>query len=346
MNFRIKREKTKLNKMPSQLKLSVIIITKDEEKNIERCITSVLDSARNLDKEIILVDSRSKDKTLEIAKKFSPPLKIIQLKKDLPLTASSARNIGFLNSSGKYVQFLDGDMILDKKWIQRAISFLEKSNDKVAAVSGEITQQEETNNPYYKKFTKYLKEKTKLKKDEELELRSLFGAFMIKSSVLKEVGSFNPYLRACEEGELSDRIYAKGYKIILLPYHSARHHVKGEGSYSFKKMLKKKFHFSFSEGQVLRKSLSLPNKEAFLFRLSLYKSHFLFSMFMTVGLFSFSIFFIFSSFQFMQLWFLSLILLFTYLTIQEKGNIKNSFYYFICYLFSWMFFFLGFFSRK
>jgi len=46
--------------------LSVIIITKNEEKNLEKCLLSL----RDLPSEIILVDSGSTDKTLEIAKKW------------------------------------------------------------------------------------------------------------------------------------------------------------------------------------------------------------------------------------------------------------------------------------
>ena len=44
------------------IKLSVVIITFNEEKNIERCLTSVKDIAD----EIVVLDSFSKDKTAEI----------------------------------------------------------------------------------------------------------------------------------------------------------------------------------------------------------------------------------------------------------------------------------------
>ena len=50
-----------------QLPLTVIILTFNEEKNIESCLESVYDWA----KEIFIVDSFSTDKTLEIAKKYT-----------------------------------------------------------------------------------------------------------------------------------------------------------------------------------------------------------------------------------------------------------------------------------
>ena len=47
-------------------KISVIVITKDEEKNIFDCLKSV-----EWADEIIVVDSESSDKTIELAKKFT-----------------------------------------------------------------------------------------------------------------------------------------------------------------------------------------------------------------------------------------------------------------------------------
>ena len=51
--------------------ISVVIATKNEEKNIENCIKSILDqdfSKENI--EIIVVDNNSQDQVLSIAKKY------------------------------------------------------------------------------------------------------------------------------------------------------------------------------------------------------------------------------------------------------------------------------------
>src|SRR6185436_903552 len=50
-----------------KLPISVIILTHNEELNLENCLTSVKDWTE----EIIVVDSGSSDKTLEIAGKFN-----------------------------------------------------------------------------------------------------------------------------------------------------------------------------------------------------------------------------------------------------------------------------------
>lgn len=57
------------------LDLTVVILTKDEELHIERCIENVLPIA----KEIYVIDSFSTDRTLEIASKY-PTVKILQNK--------------------------------------------------------------------------------------------------------------------------------------------------------------------------------------------------------------------------------------------------------------------------
>ena len=54
------------------MKLSVVIITFNEERNIERCILSI----QQLVDEILVVDSFSKDRTIEICEKYN--IKVIQ----------------------------------------------------------------------------------------------------------------------------------------------------------------------------------------------------------------------------------------------------------------------------
>ena len=44
--------------------LTIIILTKNEEQNIEKCISSF----RNVSQRVVIVDSYSTDKTVEIAK--------------------------------------------------------------------------------------------------------------------------------------------------------------------------------------------------------------------------------------------------------------------------------------
>jgi Glycosyl transferase family 2./Tetratricopeptide repeat. len=100
-------ESIKNNKMLSTL--SLCLITKDEEKNIARCINSVKDIVD----EIVVVDTGSKDKTVEIAKSFGEKVKVINAKWEDDF--SKARNIAIENASSDWILFLDADEEIKKE---------------------------------------------------------------------------------------------------------------------------------------------------------------------------------------------------------------------------------------
>ncbi|MCX6183156.1 MAG: glycosyltransferase family 2 protein [Bacteroidetes bacterium] len=87
-------------------KISVAIITFNEEKNIERCLRSVQEIAD----EIVVVDSFSKDKTEEICKAF--PAKFIPHAFEGHI---QQKNYAISQCSGDYVLSLDADEALSEE---------------------------------------------------------------------------------------------------------------------------------------------------------------------------------------------------------------------------------------
>ena len=81
-------------------KLTSILITKNEEANIKRCLASIKD----ISDEIIIVDSGSTDKTLQIAKSFNA--KIINKGFD---NFASQRNFALSKAENDWVLSLDAD---------------------------------------------------------------------------------------------------------------------------------------------------------------------------------------------------------------------------------------------
>lgn len=80
--------------------VSVVVITKNEERNIAACLASVAWAD-----EIILVDSFSDDNTVAIARNYTD--KIVQ--KEWPGMVGTQRNVGLTIAEGKWVLFLDAD---------------------------------------------------------------------------------------------------------------------------------------------------------------------------------------------------------------------------------------------
>ncbi len=91
--------------MNNRITISLCMIVKDEEKTLERCLSSIKDIVD----EIIIVDTGSTDKTKEIAKKFNSKIYDFKWIDDF----AAARNFSFSKATKEYVFWLDGDDYLD-----------------------------------------------------------------------------------------------------------------------------------------------------------------------------------------------------------------------------------------
>jgi len=102
--------------------VSIVITTKNEEYNIENCLISIKEQTYS-NIEIILVDNNSNDNTVKIALDFTS--KIFNKGQE----RSAQRNYGMNKiACGKYVMFLDADMILGPKTTEACVSMVEKEN--------------------------------------------------------------------------------------------------------------------------------------------------------------------------------------------------------------------------
>ena len=85
--------------------LSLVMITKNAEELLEKSLQSV----KGLADEIVLVDDYSKDRTLEIAKKYGAK---IYMRRERDLGRQKA--YGLQKAKGEWILFLDSDEILSK----------------------------------------------------------------------------------------------------------------------------------------------------------------------------------------------------------------------------------------
>ena len=97
--------------------VSIIIPAYNEEKDIGKCINSLLKQSCKRS-EIIIVDDGSTDKTREIVKSF----KGIRLIEGLHKGPGFSRNLGSRQAKGEILVFVDADMIFDKDYIKNLIN--------------------------------------------------------------------------------------------------------------------------------------------------------------------------------------------------------------------------------
>jgi len=111
--------------------VSAIITTKNEEKNIETCLQSIRNQTFK-DIELIVVDSFSDDKTAELAKKYEAKVYFQASER------SAGRNYGAKVAGGKYLIYLDADMILSSTVIEECTAKCECSEVKALYIPERI----------------------------------------------------------------------------------------------------------------------------------------------------------------------------------------------------------------
>ncbi len=258
----------------SPVRLTAVVVCRNEERNIARCLRSLLAATRLVEgeSEVVLVDSASTDATVETALAF--PVRVVELGESWPLSPAAGRFHGSLAARGEFVFFIDGDMIVDPGWLPRALAALAK-DPQLAGVTG-IERQIYVEggahvggreNPYG--FA-----------DHEAPARVLPGAALFRRSALEAVGSFDPFLASEEEAELCYRLAKAGFALRSLPTPMVEHLSPPRRSLAeMRRRVRGRLYRGI--GQVLRRSLSTGLFLDHAWRLRVFVS---FALFLALGL--------------------------------------------------------------
>jgi len=129
-----------MQKQDKKLTSSVIICTKDREKDLLECVDSII-AQTILPEELIIVDAGKENeintKLEEKLKKTPLQLKYIQTQPGL----TRQRNIGVKNSSRDIIFFFDDDVVLDKDYIKNILEIYNsntETNVNLGGVSGKM----------------------------------------------------------------------------------------------------------------------------------------------------------------------------------------------------------------
>ena len=183
-----------MNKRPL---VSVIITTKNESDVIGRLIQSIKGQTFK-DREIILVDNNSTDKTLEIARKMNIDVYTFGNER------STQRNFGAKVANGKYLLILDADMELTPKVVSECVQLAE-SDKKIGEIV--IPEQSLASN-YWGKVKAFERSFYNEKGDELTDAARFF-----RRDVFFKVGGYDETITGPEDWDLPETIKEKGYKV-------------------------------------------------------------------------------------------------------------------------------------
>ncbi len=199
--------------------VSVVIPTFNSEKEISRCLESI---KRQTHKkiEIIVVDRHSKDRTGEIAKKYSAMIILDEGER------TKAKNIGMKNASGDYVFFIDSDMELEENVIAECIKAMGPKT------GGVVIPERSIGKSFWVKV-----------RDFE---RSFYSGSKVESArffeleTARKAGGFDEKVVFFEEAALPEKIERLGLDVMARIKSGILHHEEG---FSLSKWLSKKYYY-------------------------------------------------------------------------------------------------------
>lgn len=210
--------------------VSFIIVNWNGCSFISSCIDSILNQTyKNF--EIIIVDNGSIDGSVNFFKKQYPEVKIVKLKKNYGF--ATGNNIGFKESSGKYIALVNNDAVLDKFWLENMVNTIETSKKTGFCSSKIIINNTDEIDSIGDRFTTAF---TGTKVGEYQSPENFFkpmqmhgvcaAAALYKREMIKDIGFFHDiFFLNHEDTDLNMRAWLSGWKCYFTPDAVAYHDV-------------------------------------------------------------------------------------------------------------------------
>jgi cellulose synthase/poly-beta-1,6-N-acetylglucosamine synthase-like glycosyltransferase len=220
-----------MNRYPA---VSAIVLCRNEEKFIGKCLESVIANDYPKEKlEVLVVDGMSEDGTREIVEKYKEKHTFIRLINNLKKLTPFAFNEGIKNSHGDLIMIMSAHATYGADYIKKCVSASQKYDaDNVVGIwkilpRGDGFIDKAVVSALSSSFgvgnAKYRTGSTKNKEVEYVDTGA-YGCY--KRSVFENVGLFNENLSRGQDMEFNLRLKMAGGKTILVPdavvYYSAR----------------------------------------------------------------------------------------------------------------------------
>lgn len=126
-----------LNNTCTSILISIIIIVRNEENRLRKCINSLLEQKELEVCEIVFVDGNSTDNTVSIIYEYIEKYNNIKLIQCNKYGYSYQRNVGVSHAIGEYILFISGDTICEPKLILKYKNGIKKGYD---VIQGTVIQ--------------------------------------------------------------------------------------------------------------------------------------------------------------------------------------------------------------
>jgi glycosyltransferase involved in cell wall biosynthesis len=188
-------------------RIGFAVIGRNEGDRLQLCLRRLLAAST----QVVYVDSGSTDGSVELARTLGAIA--ISLDDSTPHSAARGRNTGFDEIRRRfpkveYVQFIDGDCVLEPGWIEAGATFLD-GNARAAVACGRRREE----HPGQSLYNRLIDEEwdTPIGRTDHSG-----GDALVRVSAFEQVGGFRAELKAGEEPEMTTRMRAAGWEIWRL----------------------------------------------------------------------------------------------------------------------------------
>jgi glycosyltransferase involved in cell wall biosynthesis len=236
----------------AQVTVTIGIKALNEEGHIAASLASACAASAPFGGEVILADSGSTDRTVEIARAY--PVRVLQLADPAQKSCGTGAQLAFQEARGEFFYLLDGDMVLKPEFIAAGIAFL-RANPQFAAVGGRVR---EANTQSIEFELRAQSDKTKGSQVAG-EVDRLDCGGLYRTEAIRSVGHFaDRNLHAFEEFELGARLRARGWKLARIAVDAVDHY--GHAVAGYKLMLRRlRTGYAGGPGEVVRAALGRPH---------------------------------------------------------------------------------------
>jgi len=231
------------------LTVSIIVKTLNEETKIAMTIESALAALERVGGEVIVADSGSRDRTVEIASLY--PVIIAQIEPPALPSCGLGPQLGYQYSRHPFLCLVDGDMLLDPDFLPAALTFMAE-NPEHAGVTGHVEEMEITNLEFARRVNRNARENRTGSVDR------MNGGGVYRREAIEKVGYLSDRnLHGYEEFDLGARLRSAGWLLHRLDQRYVQHYGHTENSY---RLLIRRWRskYIFGLGEMLRASLGRP----------------------------------------------------------------------------------------
>lgn len=224
------------------MSISVIIPTLNAGKTIYELLSKL--RSQNLDTEIIVIDSSSKDETVNIAKSFGA--KVLNIP-SYAFNHGKTRNLGATESKGDILVFMTQDAIPQNNYLIKNLIAPLKDPSIAASYARHIPRKDASPSEIFARNFNY--PDTSLIKDssfiQKLGIKTFFfsnSCSAIKRHIFFEAGLFPENVKSNEDMIIAAKIILMGYKIAYISDATVIH----SHNYSFSDLFKRYYNIGSS----------------------------------------------------------------------------------------------------